>query len=177
MACRTIEEVGDGLVRKIVTIEREIEYPSLNDFLNDPIVLDECKRQYKLNNHEYNMLLQQYNEYYIWNSASSAQKQFLAPIVGMEEVSPPILYYPKFTPLADNDEVWHLNDDESLVLLGARTALYNIPFSDVKNLLEMAHDLEDEFDLVKEDIIYNPSNIGYSDDYGLRIIDYGLVNI
>ena len=31
--------------------------------------------------------------------------------------------------------------------------------------------------LEENDIIYNPSNIGYSPTFGLRIIDYGLITI
>ena len=33
---------------------------------------------------------------------------------------------------------------------------------------------ESSFELAEEDIIFNPSNVGFHPHYGLRLIDYGL---
>jgi len=121
---------------------------------------------------------QQYNEWFIWYNATEDVRQLLAPIVGTgwSESHIPILYFPRFIPLLDEGKVYSLNNVENLIVMGMRLKHLGIPEQDVTDFLREVPIVCNYLDLNEEDIINNPSNIGYNSTFGLRIIDYGLTN-
>ena len=119
---------------------------------------------------------QQYNEWFTWYNATEDTRNLLAPIVGTgwSEDNIPILYFPRFTPLLDEGKVYSLNSTENLIIMGMRLQRFNISETEVTDFLREIPIVCNYLELNEEDIINNPSNIGYNPTFGLRIIDYGL---
>ena len=119
---------------------------------------------------------QQYNEWFTWFNATEDARRLLAPIVGTDwsEDSIPILYFPRFTPLLDEGRVYSLNNNENLIIMGMRLQRFGIEEDDVTDFFREIPLVCAYLNLNEEDIINNPSNIGYNPTFGLRIIDYGL---
>lgn len=119
---------------------------------------------------------QQYNEWFTWYNATEDTRRLLAPIVGTgwSDNYIPILYFPRFTPILDEGQVYSLNNTESLITTGMRLQRFNITEETVIDFLREIPIVCDYLNLNEEDIINNPSNIGYNPTFGLRIIDYGL---
>lgn len=119
---------------------------------------------------------QQYNEWFTWYNATEDARRLLAPIVGTgwSENYIPILYFPRFVPLLNEGQVYSLNNNENLIIMGMRLQQFNINEEEVTNFLREIPIICDYLNLNEEDIINNPSNIGYNPTFGLRIIDYGL---
>lgn len=119
---------------------------------------------------------QQYNEWLTWYSATEEARRLLAPIVGTDWTDHriPILYFPRFIPIIDEGLLYSLNNTENLIIMGMRLQKFNISENDVTNFLREIPSVCDYLELNEEDILNNPSNIGYNPTFGLRIIDYGL---
>lgn len=152
-------------------IPQNITFPSLDEFNNDP----ECLKEY--DTQIYNLIYQQYWEYYNWYNADENIRQFLSPIVHTFKERTPILCFPKFIPLVSEDKVYEYNEIENLIASGITMGRNNI---DEKECLEFYRNIPticNYLNLEENDIIYNPSNIGYNSTFGLRIIDYGLITI
>ncbi len=119
---------------------------------------------------------QQYNEWFTWYTATEDSRRLLAPIVGTDwsEDYFPILYFPHFTPLLDEGKVYSLNNTENLIIMGMRLQRFGVSEEEVTDFLREIPIVCNYLNLNEEDIINNPSNIGYNPTFGLRIIDYGL---
>lgn len=120
---------------------------------------------------------QQYSEWYNWFIAPDDMRHLLAPIVGTDydkKTTLPILIFPKFIPLMEEDCIYKFNQIENLIITGMNIQNYQIPKNDVINFLRELPALCDYLELNEEDIINNPSNLGFNSIFGLRIIDYGL---
>ena len=53
---------------------------------------------------------------------------------------------------------------------------FGINYSQYKKFTNKVEDLCENFSLRADDILKNPSNVGYHPILGLRIIDYGLID-
>ena len=171
---------GLDMIKKVVPSFDEIDgkkFPTLGE-LNDWDTARE--RIYELldgtNFLCQSAVVQQYNEYIIWNSWANCNK-VLAPInfISTDERNIPILGFRYFEPVVKDSDFYKYNDNESLLKLGVFAAEHNISFEEVRKFFKDVEDCCLEFNLNEDDIYYNLSNIGYNSDLGLRVIDYGLV--
>lgn len=183
MACRKINDryANEGYIIKEINLDdfpwrTEVipNFPkdgNLNDIYK---IFEECN----VNSITQQAIIQQYNELYIYNEATPEERAILAPQVKVvySLFNLPDIYYPKFYPLMEEKEVWSLNERDLSVKLGSRLQWRGINFDDYKKFVDGVVDLCEEFNLREDDILLNPSNIGYHPILGLRIIDYGLTN-
>ena len=149
-----------------------IVFPSLDEYM------DTCTLNLeKINKSELRTAIeQQYGEWFSWFAATDEYRRLLAPIVGTtyDNYYLPILYFPRFTPIVDESLIYNYNNIENLIITGMRLGSLEITEKEVINFLREIPILCDYLELNEEDILNNPSNIGYNPTFGLRIIDYGL---
>lgn len=119
-------------------------------------------------------VVQQYNELIIYNETKD---EVFAPIqfVTLDDRNLPVIGFPKFIPLDADDEFFRYSEEQCLVKLGYLSNTLNVPYTKVVEFLNKVNDICNYFALQRNDIIYNLSNIGFNDEYGLRVIDYGLL--
>lgn len=183
MACRKISDnFGTmDIVAKTVTIpdswDKDIIFPSiehikyedgaLQRFLNTIPGLQNSVRQ---------AIIQQYNEYFIYSDEYNTWRNILAPQLGIvfNSYNLPILLYPRFEPLVDEDTVWKTNDHICMIYAGQHLKDLGVSMEEIKTFYDEVKEFCAEYGLVEDDIIKNPSNIGYNKVLGLRLIDYGL---
>ena len=92
------------------------------------------------------------------------------------KINLPIIIYPNFHPLMRDEEVWAYKDYELHMIAGFRARKFGIKKNDLLDFFSKIKKLCEDYDLNEDDLISNPSNIGYNSHYGLRVIDYGLKN-
>lgn len=156
-------------------IVKNYDFPLLDEFMD-------CKDNlyYLKNEAEFKTwpaIEQQYNEWYNWYTASEDIRRFLAPIVGTsyDENCLPILHFPRFTPIVDENVVFAHNETENLITFGMNLQHFGITYTEVIDFLRELPQVCDYLGLIEDDILKNPSNIGWHSVFGLRIIDYGLI--
>lgn len=183
MSCRKINDryAKEGYIIKEINLDGfpwwTNEIPKFPEDGN-PATIHKIFKECNVNSITQQAIIQQYNELYIYNEASPIERAILAPQVKVvySLLNLPDIYYPKFYPLMKEKEVWSLNERDLNVKLGSRLQCFGIPFEDYKKFANNVANLCEEFDLREDDILLNPSNIGYHPILGLRIIDYGLTN-
>ena len=178
MSCRIINEryAKEGYIIKEINLDSlPWQTGKMPNFPKDgnPDIIHKIFEECNINSITQQAIMQQYNELYIYNEASPEERAILAPQVKViySLLDLPDIYYPKFYPIMDEKEVWSLN-----VRFGTRLQWFGISFFDYKKFVNGVVNLCEEFDLREDDILLNPSNIGYHPVLGLRIIDYGLTN-
>ena len=150
-----------------------IHFPSLDDYMEtnkldlNSIIKPELKTAIE----------QQYNEWFTWYTSSEECRRMLAPIVdtGYDEYCLPILYFPKFIPLVDENAVYKYNNMENFIVMGMGLKKFHVLEEEIINFMRNIPSLCDCLELNEEDILNNPSNICFHPIFGLRIIDYGLL--
>ena len=183
MACRRINEryAKEGYIIKEVNLDgllwQENKIPNFPKD-GDPVIIKKIFDECNINTITQQAIIQQYNELYIYSEATSEERAILAPQVKIvySLLDIPDIYYPKFYPIMEEKEVWSLNERDLSVRLGTRLQWFGISFFDYKKFVDGVVNLCEEFNLREDDILLNPSNIGYHPVLGLRIIDYGLTN-
>jgi hypothetical protein len=176
MGSRVILPYGESgeYIQKIIPHNStvNIELPSFDEYLDTCSLNLEGISQPELRT----AIEQQYNEWFTWYTATEDTRRLLAPIVGTgwSEDYFPILYFPRFMPLLNDDLVHSLNNNENLIIMGMRLQPLNVSEEEVTDFLREIPIVCNYLNLNEEDIINNPSNIGYNLTFGLRIIDYGL---
>ena len=180
MACRQINDryAAEGYIIKEVPWDstlKNVNFPEPENISFQ--TLDKIFEEIKLENEQVKQaIIQQYNEIFIWNEATRKQKEILAPqvkiVYGLCDL--PSIYYPKFKPLVAEETVWKLNERDLYIHFGQMLQWFGVNFYDYKQFVKGVIDLCDDFNLNENDILTNPSNIGYHPVLGLRVIDYGL---
>ena len=183
MSCRKINDryAKEGYIIKEINLD---DFPWRTDKMpnfpkdGNPDIIYKIFEECNVNSITQQAIMQQYNELYIYNEASSEEREILAPQVKVvySLLNLPDIYYPKFQPLMDEKEVWCLNERDLSVKLGTKLQWFGINFDSYKKFANKVSELCEEFNLREDDILLNPSNIGYHPILGLRIIDYGLTN-
>ena len=183
MSCRKINDkyAKEGYIIKEINLD---DFPWQTDKMpnfpkdGNPDIIYKIFEECNVNSITQQAIMQQYNELYIYNEASSEEREILAPQVKVvySLLDLPDIYYPKFQPLMDEKEVWCLNERDLSVKLGTKLQWFGINFDNYKKFVNKVSELCEEFNLREDDILLNPSNIGYHPILGLRIIDYGLTN-
>lgn len=180
MACREINTRYADLGYVIKQIKWDdafigIEFPNCEDASSQK--LQEIFSNSKINKILQQAIIQQYNEIFIYNEADMYQREILAPQVKVRYslCNLPDIFYPRFKPIVEEDKVWSLNEEDLKIYLGMQLNNFHISLKEYKDFINKVKDLCADFDLREDDILMNPSNIGYNSVLGLRIIDYGLV--
>ena len=165
---------GNYIQKAIPTDEniKGINFPSLDEYYDDKNSLYSLEKDFPI----WNAIEQQYQEWYNWRTTDEDVRKFIAPIVdsSYDNSGLPILCFPRFKPLVDEALVYEYNEVENLVILGMRAQELGVREVDLINFLRDLNWVCDCLELNIDDIIKNPSNIGFHSDFGLRIIDYGL---
>lgn len=179
MGCRVIDEFREYISKYIpyFGIYDNVKFPSPDLITSENLTeeLDKIEGQGIVKQ----AIIQQYNEILLYHNVSIEQRNLLAPqcAIAYEAYhNLPTIFYPKFTPLIKEDIVWKTSTEDLPILLGTELSRFGISFSDYKNFINKVVNLCEEFDLREDDILLNPSNVGYHSLFGLRIIDYGLTN-
>ena len=182
MGCRGIDErwKEEGYIIKYIPPAlnpgiNKIEFPSFDNFSLQEI---RDKLQYVpfFSKEIKSAIWQQYYELFVYHYSDVNERMILAPQVKVVSsiFNLPDIYYPFFTPLIDEDRVRQLNEQDLFTYLGSRLQWFGIGFNVYKHFTKKVSNLCTSFNLNEEDILSNPSNIGYHPVLGLRIIDYGL---
>lgn len=179
MSCRNISEPVVSLSTRIKSIDYEGEpFPSF----------DRIKYQHRritdwLNSHQVQpdtrqAIIQQYNEIFIYEVLDMKARQLVAPQINItfDKYNLPIIEYINCPSLMTQDEVYNYNENELYTLLGFRAKEAEVTEKSLINFLRNVNDFCSEYELNTEDILNNPSNIGYNPWLGLRVIDFGLMN-
>lgn len=183
MACReiTILDNTDYIIKAIPISKdsnlNEVEWPEPYSVVNNINQLEKCFKDSNCNNFLKQAIIQQYNEILLYHEVDMYDRLLLAPQCSVSISKPgalPEIIYPKFIPLCSDSDIWKYDEKECLILLGMRAKEYNIISKQLFHFLNSAQNLCLNWNLREEDILYNPSNIGYHPIFGLRIIDYGL---
>ena len=182
MSCRKISKIVEhiDLVKKSVEIPKEFDaimFPDIDVVQYDSSSLDAAFRIFP--NLPYAVkqaIIQQYNEIFIYWDARGDRRKILAPqvTVSFDKHNLPIIWYPYFEPLVNEDKVWSNRNHICMMYVGARAKELGISIEEMRDFYAKVDDLCEYYDLVEDDIIKNPSNIGYSSLFGIRLIDYGL---
>ena len=159
---------NSGFIQKVIDINRVI--PTLHS-------IEELEENYEnFSKIEYLALYQSLKEKEIWDNASWEERAVLAPIVDFfyDEYNCPVLVFPRFSPVASEEEACCLEDDECIPFLNNALALQGMEDGDIGKFIETTINVCTDFDLNEEDILYNLSNIGYNSIFSARILDYGV---
>lgn len=180
MSCREINKryETDGYIIKQVPLflpSSLIQFPTFFDESSLKEV-KEILQQSDFSKEIKNAIWQQYYELFVYQYSDPIERNLLAPQVKVRYslFNLPDIYYPTFKPLIEENKLNTLSEQDLYIHLGSRLQLFNIHFNEYKKFTKQVVDLCDTFDLNEEDILGNPSNIGYNSVLGLRIIDYGL---
>ena len=127
----------------------------------------------ELSSEQYDGMYQTLYEVELWDSLNWEQRRIFCPIIDYDSVSctSTMIYV---EPLMDEATAKTISDEESFkvmtdILLRRGARLWEICLF-IKALKKICK----ETDLVEEDILNNLSNIGYSKELGIRVLDYGL---
>lgn len=179
MSCRKIKRRGN-YIDKYIDIPAKERFPSLAEVIFSP---ESARKELEKILPHYNAceaaaITQQYNEYFVWyENITMPNNKLLAPIVDTAEDSIthlPTLTFPYFEPIVPSDNFYKLSEDEGLIKLGYYCANKGMEFSDVADFVMFTKEMCADYDLNEDDILGNLSNIGWNEEFGLRIIDYGL---
>lgn len=182
MACRAIYDEGNNFIRKIIPfdgITDEFNWPAISTVIEDPNCLDNIFEQCNCSKRIKQAIYQQYNEIILYEITNCDEKKVLAPQCDISYTSKnnlPIIIYPRFTPIFNDEEVWKFNDEELSCLMGLRCNKLGVSETELVSFIQSVQKLCNNYNLREDDILKNPSNIGYHPILGLRIIDYGLAN-
>ena len=179
MGSRLILPFGsDNFIEKHIPEDEYLNqwnFPSLDEFYNKGIN-SIYNHKGKNNSIAWSAVEQQYTEWSNWFNSPEYIRSYLAPIVAtyLDKRGLPVLCYPTFTPLLNEELVYKYNDTEALLFAGKQLQILNVSDENILNFFRNILKVINYLDLVEEDILNNPSNIGYNSTFGLRIIDYGM---
>lgn len=173
MSSRQIKKLGNTVLKVVPTFDclENVEFPIWDDTEEIYKILDGVPQLCK------SAVIQQYNEYIIYNELR-ANSKILAPILNCfwDERNLPILQYPIFKPFAADENFYQLSDEENLIQLGILGAHFGYDLKYISNFIKEVREICEEFNLREDDILCNLSNIGFNPNYGIRVIDYGLID-
>lgn len=136
--------------------------------------LEEVKQlKNTLTTQEYDGLYQNLYEVELWDILPWNYRQILCPIIDYDS-STQTLTMPYIEPILKEEEAYRIEDEKSLEILEKIVRQRGGTKEEITNFLFILEVLCNTTTLVKEDILYNLSNLGYNEKFGLRVLDYGL---
>lgn len=156
------------LIQKSVSLNRKIQkIKNLEDLVEN--------KEY-FTKREYLMLYQQFLELEIYNDATWDERAIIAPIIDFfyDRSNCPVLVYPKFEPIASESDSFRLDEDEAIAAIQEFLSKKGLDDNEIGIFIQKIINFCDEYNLRQDDILLNVNNLGYSEIFGPRIIDYGL---
>lgn len=171
MSVRKVKPYGNSdFIQKTIDIDRKLPLiQSLSD-------LNGYEKEF--NRWEYLSIYQSLAEAELWNDCSWEERELLSPLVQFyfDNYNRPVLVYPRFEPLAQENESFRFEEEECLSALHLRLARKGMADEEIGSFIERIIALCEDYDLDETDILYNLNNLGWNPIFGARIIDFGLNN-
>ena len=171
MSIRKVKPYGSSdFIQKTIDIERKIPIiQSLNDLSN---------YEKEFTRREYLSLYQTLAEKELWDDCSWEERGILAPVVHFfyDLNNRPVLVYPRFEPLATEEETFRFEEEEVGMELNYRLSQKGMTDEEIGDFIEKILRFCDEYDMNESDTLLNLNNLGWNPVFGARIIDYGLSN-
>lgn len=160
---------------RVIKKEGDLIYKSPIYNLNTKIETLEELKEYRdiLTIKEYDSLYQNLYEVDLWDVLPWNYRQILCPIIDYDS-STQTLTMPYIEPILTKEEAYRIEDEKSLETLEKIVRQRGGTKEEITNFLFILEVLCNTTTLVKEDILYNLSNLGYNEQFGLRVLDYGL---
>ena len=171
MSIRKVKPFGNSdFIQKTIDIERKI-----------PLMYglqDLSAHEKDFTRREYLSLYQSFAEVELWNDCSWEERGILSPLVDFfyDTNNRPVLVYPRFEPLAREEETFRFEETEAVSELHQRLVKKGISDEKIGVFIEKVISFCDDYDMDEADILYNLNNLGWNDTFQVRIIDYGLSN-
>lgn len=178
MACRKINPVA-SLSCIIKTIDYAGEpLPTYDKLKYNHDRLTDWFDSHKIDIYTKEAIIQQYNEIFIYEILDLQTRQLVAPQIEVNFdplTNVPSITYVSCPALITQEEVYKYSENELYALLGSRAHQLEIPEQQLFTFLKETRDFCANYALNVDDILNNPSNIGFNQYLGLRIIDFGLM--
>ena len=171
MRIRKVKPYGNSdFIQKTIDIERKIPLMYGLDDLSE--------HETEFTRREYLSLYQSFAEVELWNDCSWRERGILAPIVHFfyDINNRPVLVYPRFEPLASEDETFRFEEEEVVMELNYRLSQKGMTDEEIGDFIEKILRFCDEYDMNESDTLLNLNNLGWNPVFGARVIDYGLSN-
>ena len=171
MSIRKVKPYGSSdFIQKTIDIERKI-----------PLMYgleDLSKHETEFTRREYLSLYQSFAEVELWNDSSWEERGILAPVVHFfyDINNRPVLVYPRFEPLATEEEIFRFEEEEVATELNYRLSQKGMTDDEIGIFIEKVLQFCDDYDMNENDTLLNLNNLGWNPIFGARIIDYGLSN-
>lgn len=171
MSIRKVKPYGSSdFIQKTIDIERKIPIiQSLNDLSN---------YEKEFTRREYLSLYQTLAEKELWDDCSWEERGILAPVVHFfyDLNNRPVLVYPRFEPLATEEEIFRFEEEEIGMELNYRLSQKGMTDNEIGDFIEKVFLFCENYDMNENDTLLNLNNLGWNPVFGARVIDYGLSN-
>ena len=171
MSIRKVKPYGSSdFIQKTIDIERKIPIiQSLNDLSN---------YEKEFTRREYLSLYQTLAEKELWDDCSWKERSILAPVVHFfyDLNNRPVLVYPRFEPLATEEETFRFEEEEVGMELNYRLSQKGMTDNEIGDFIEKVLQFCEDYDMNENDTLLNLNNLGWNPVFGARVIDYGLSN-
>lgn len=171
MSIRKVKPYGSSdFIQKTIDIERKIPLMHGLDDLSE--------HETEFTRREYLSLYQSFAEVELWNDCSWEERGILAPVVHFfyDINNRPVLVYPRFEPLATEEEIFRFEEEEVATELNYRLSQRGMTDDEIGIFIEKVLQFCDDYDMNENDTLLNLNNLGWNPIFGARIIDYGLSN-
>ena len=171
MSIRKVKPYGNSdFIQKTIDIERKIPLMCGLQDLSD--------HEKEFTQREYLSLYQSFAEVELWNDCSWEERGILAPVVHFfyDINNRPVLVYPRFEPLAAEEEIFRFEEEEVVTELNYRLSQRGMTDDEIGIFIEKVLQFCDDYDMNENDTLLNLNNLGWNPIFGARIIDYGLSN-
>ena len=171
MSIRKVKPYGNSdFIQKTIDIERKIP------LMANLIELEAHEAEFT--KREYLSIYQTLAEKELWDDCSWWERGILAPIVHFfyDINNRPVLVYPRFEPLASEDETFRFEEEEVVMELNYRLSQKGMTDEEIGDFIEKVLQFCEDYDMNENDTLLNLNNLGWNPIFGARIIDYGLSN-
>ena len=171
MSIRKVKPYGNSdFIQKTIDIERTI--PLIYD------LQDLSDHEKEFTQKEYLSLYQSFAEVELWDDCSWEDRSILAPLVNFfyDNNNRPVLVYPRFEPLASEEDTFRFEEEEVVNQLRIRLSLKGVSDHDIGIFIDKVVQFCEDYDMNQDDTLLNLNNLGWNPVFGARVIDYGLSN-
>lgn len=171
MSIRKVKPYGNSdFIQKTIDIERKIP------LMANLIELEAHEAEFT--KREYLSIYQTLAEKELWDDCSWWERGILAPVVHFfyDINNRPVLVYPRFEPLATEEEIFRFEEEEVVTELNYRLSQRGMTEDEIGIFIEKILQFCDDYDMNENDTLLNLNNLGWNPIFGARIIDYGLSN-
>ena len=171
MSIRKVKPYGNSdFIQKTIDIERKIP------LMTNLVELEAHEAEFT--KREYLSIYQTLAEKELWDDCSWWERGILAPVVHFfyDINNRPVLVYPRFEPLATEEETFRFEEEEVGMELNYRLSQKGMADNEIGDFIEKVLQFCEDYDMNENDTLLNLNNLGWNPIFGARIIDYGLSN-